>query len=180
MKAFTEYLTESKKTYKFKIGVASELPEGFNENLKTHLDKFNVVSLSKGKKTPIQKAPLDFPTLNNCEVTYWELETLYPTTDAALSEYISQCCFVPRANIIVRDPDGPVDIDNEEMKNVPYETLLTQTDMGGESAQQSVGNNRVMDLMKELETARKESAMVDGFKLENSDDKQNNKSIIGD
>jgi hypothetical protein len=34
--------------------------------------------------------------------------------------------------------------------------------------------------MKELETARKESAMVDGFKLENSDDKQNNKSIIGD
>ena len=66
------------------------------------------------------------------------------------------------------------------MKNVPYETLLTQPDMGGESAQQSVGNNRVMDLMKELETARKESAMVDGFKLENSDDKQNNKSIIGD
>ena len=29
MKSFTEYLTESKKTYKFKIGVANELPEGF-------------------------------------------------------------------------------------------------------------------------------------------------------
>ena len=53
--------------------------------------------------------------------------------------------------------------------------------MGGESAQQSVGNNRVMDLMKELETARKErETSVDGFKLENSEDKQNNKSIIGD
>ena len=38
MKSFTEYLTESKKTYKFKIGVANELPEGFSENLKTYLD----------------------------------------------------------------------------------------------------------------------------------------------
>ena len=41
-------------------------------------------------------------------------------------------------------------------EDTTYETKLTQEDMGGESAQENVGGNRVMDLLKELEVARKE------------------------
>jgi len=37
-----------------------------------------------------------------------------------------------------------------------YQAMLTTEDMGGESAQDNVGENRVMDLLKELEVARKE------------------------
>ena len=37
-----------------------------------------------------------------------------------------------------------------------YEAKLTKEDMGGESAQNNVGENRVMDLLKELEAARKD------------------------
>ena len=37
-----------------------------------------------------------------------------------------------------------------------YVAKLTQEDMGGESAQDQVGGTKVMDLLKELETARKE------------------------
>jgi hypothetical protein len=44
----------------------------------------------------------------------------------------------------------------QEINDAPYEIKLTKEDMGGESAQENVGNNRVMDLLKELETARKE------------------------
>ena len=35
--------------------------------------------------------------------------------------------------------------------------MLTKEDMGGESAQQNVGQNRVMDLLKELDKVKKES-----------------------
>jgi len=38
MKTFKEYLTESKKVYSFKIKVAGEVPEKFEENLKSRLD----------------------------------------------------------------------------------------------------------------------------------------------
>jgi hypothetical protein len=69
MKTFTQILTESKKTYQFKIGLAGEMPEGFQDKLETVLQKFDVIKMSNGKKTPIQERPLDFPQLQNMEVT---------------------------------------------------------------------------------------------------------------
>lgn len=80
MKTFKEYLAESKKTYSFKIKVAGELPEKFQENLKTHLDRCKVVTLEKVATTPVQKLPLDFPTLENKEVTVFEVVCEYPIT----------------------------------------------------------------------------------------------------
>ena len=42
---FEKYLTEAKKEYKFSIGVAGELPEGFADKMETALQKFSVVSI---------------------------------------------------------------------------------------------------------------------------------------
>ena len=53
MKSFNEYLTESKKTYKFKIKAAGELPEGFEDKMERALNKYEVVKFSKGSTTPI-------------------------------------------------------------------------------------------------------------------------------
>jgi hypothetical protein len=62
--------------------------------------------------------------------------------------------------------------------------MLTTEDMGGESGQESVGNNRVMDLLKELEKARKEkdNDPMEGAPVGESkdiDDSENAKSPIG-
>lgn len=80
MKTFKEYLAESKKVYSFKIKVAGELPEKFQEGLKARLDRCKVVTLEKQSTTPIQKSPLDFPTLENKEVTVFEVVCEYPIT----------------------------------------------------------------------------------------------------
>ena len=37
-------LTESKKTYEFKIGVAGPLPEGFEDTLETILKKYGAIT----------------------------------------------------------------------------------------------------------------------------------------
>jgi len=153
---FQELLNESKKTYNFKIGIAGELPEGCEDNIKSCLEKYSVATMSKGKKTPIQERPLDFPQLENMEVTYYEVELNYPSTQQVLQEYIGQCCNISQAHIIVRNPDEMQEKYQEMPEDTTYETKLTQEDMGGETAQESVGNNRVMDLLKELEVARKE------------------------
>lgn len=78
MKTFKEYLTESKKVYTFKIKVAGELPEKFEENLKTRLGRCNVLTLEKVASTPIQALPIDFPELKNQEVTVYEMACEYP------------------------------------------------------------------------------------------------------
>ncbi len=156
MRSFAQILTESKKTYEFKIGIAGEIPEGFADRLETGLKKFGLNKLSSGKKTPIQERPLDFPQLQNMEVTYFETELEYPTTTQVLQEYLGKCCVIPQSHIIVRNPNEPQELYQNEKEDTVYEPILTKEDMGGENAQKSVGENRVMDLLKELEKARKE------------------------
>ena len=158
MKNFADYLTESKKTYEFKIGVAGELPENFEDMLETSLQKYGCSNIAAGKTTPIQERPLDFPQLENCEATYFEITCTYPTTVQVLQEYIGQCCGVKQSHIIVRNPNEPQELYQEETSSDVYVAKLTVEDMGGESAQESVGEDRVMNLLKELETARKEQS----------------------
>lgn len=180
MKKFADYLTESKKTYQFKIGVAGDLPEGFDEKIKLAMEKFSIVNLAKGKKTPIQERPLDFPNLTNTEVTYWDVELGYPTTDLVIKEYLGQVCSVHESKIVVRTPGSPIEREENKKENAVYEPLLTNEELGGETAQNSVGNSRIMELLKELETARKERNDQDGFKMEAvKEEPQNTKSAIG-
>lgn len=161
MKSFAEYLTESKKTYDFKIGVAGELPEGFENHVETALQKFGITKLTPGKKTPIQERPLDFPQLENLHVTYYETTLTYPTTVQVLQTYLGEVCSVPQSHIIVRNPNEPQEIYQEEANDgdETYVAKLTVEDLGGENGQPGVGQNRVMDLLKELESARKESGV---------------------
>lgn len=180
MKSFKQHLAESKKTYAFKIGVAGDLPEGFNKRLRTAMEKFSLASMSEGKKTPIQERPMDFPNLQNSEVTYWDVEVNYPTTESVVQNYLGQFCSVHESHIVVRNPKHSLEEQNKEETETTYEAILTKEDMGGESAQDSVGENRIMDLLKELEAARKERADTDGFKAEAmKEEPQNTKSAMG-
>ena len=63
---------------------------------------------------------------------------------------------VPESHLIVRNINEPQEDYQAPKSNEPYEIKLTKEDMGGESAQDQAGSNRVMDLLKELEVARKE------------------------
>lgn len=156
MKSFKDYLVESKKTYEFKVGVAGEVPEHFEDHLKTGLEKYGLVSVSAGKRTPIAKRPLDFPQLQNMEVTYYDVVVSYPTTTQVMQEYLVKLCSVDTAHLIVRNPNEPQEAYQEDTEEKPYEALLGTEELGGETAQESVGNSRVMELLKELEAARKE------------------------
>jgi len=139
MKTFVEYLTESRKTYKFKIKVAGDLGENFNADLKAALDKFSVVKLSSGKRTPIQEVPLDFPDTRNSHVTIYEAEIGYPTTPQVLTDYIVSCCKCTHADIKVRGENEPTEAYQQQ-----------KTEGGDDSAQDQVGQKRVSDFIKEL------------------------------
>ena len=184
MKKFTEFLTESQKTYKFKVRVAGELPEKFEDHMETNLNKYEVINMSAGKTTPIMEKPADFPQLQNMEVTTYEVELKYPTTSHILEQYLVQCCGVPHSHIVVRGEFDPIEEQQAEKDDSPYEAKLTTEDMGGESAQESVGGARIMDLLKELEIARKEreiDPMESAPKGESADikDSENSKAVIG-
>jgi hypothetical protein len=88
MKTFKDYLTESKKLYSFKVKVAGELPEGFEDQLKGKLERCKIITLEKIATTPVQKVPLDFPNINNAEVTIFDVVLEYPVTSPEIARDI--------------------------------------------------------------------------------------------
>lgn len=157
MKLFKEYLTESKKTYKFKIGIAGELPEGCMDTMEQSLQKFGCMNLTDCKRTPITERPLDFPQLQNMEVNYCECELAYPTIAPVLAEYLTQSCGLPTSHLIVRNLDAPQEEYQDAEYNKVYEPALgSDLPESDPAVHKQVTGERVMGLLAELEQARKE------------------------
>ena len=146
-----DYIYKTKKTYQFKIGIVDDLPDDFENNLENCLQKYKLLNFSAKHVSPVQANPLDFPLHKNTSVNYWDVEVEYPTYSEALRTYIGQYCGIPISNIAVRRPDEPITEYQKTADAGEYKTLLTQPDMGGESAQHLVGQSRVMELLKELQ-----------------------------
>ncbi len=186
MKTFKEYLAESKKAYSFKIKVAGELPEKFQENLKTRLDRCKVLTLEKVTTTPVQKLPLDFPTLENKEVTVFEFICEYPITGpeivAGIKEMgLSEDCFR------VRGSGEPSELDQLFADDKPSGQALLNDSNYKETAsvkhKEYFGDDFNKGFLKDLEKsakARKKDGMQTEYKLpKTKTDKVGTSSPIG-
>ncbi len=122
MKTFKEYLTESKKVYSFKVKVAGEVPEKFQEGLKTRLGRCGAIEVKKLTSTPIQESPLDFPELKNMEVTVFEVTCEYPVTSPEIIADI-KCMGLDESCFRVRGSNEPTE----------QEQVLANAEPSGES-----------------------------------------------
>jgi hypothetical protein len=164
MKHFKEYLIESKKTYSFKIKIAGDLKEGFNEKLKMAMEKFELVSLSSGKRTPIQETPLDFPNSKFTHVNVFDVEVSYPTTPSVLENYLGHMCEVSMGDIRVRASNEPSEY-YQELMNVPpsdKDEVLLKTDYSAEDNQSLVGEKSKLSLIKELDKIKHQGEQYKG------------------
>lgn len=103
-KSFMEHLIESveKSTYTFVVKIAGSIPDHCEETMKQALSKYDVSLLEKVRTTPIQNKLLDFPQIENAEVTVFNIAVSYPTTSLVLQSYIAEQTGLPAANIKVR------------------------------------------------------------------------------
>ena len=156
MSTFTKYLTESIKTYEYKVKIAGDIEKGFANRLETACQKFEVQKLSAGKKTPIQSLPLDFPTLKNESVTIYDLQTSYPVAVRELKEYIADYMKISPACVVVRKPGEPTEEYQEQIANSTkseYKNKLNDIeykDAPKVNAEDFHSTNANMSLLKEL------------------------------
>jgi len=160
MKSFRSYLVESEQTYKFRIKLACECSDETMDSLETALQKYDMKSMSKPKKTPIQEHPMDFQTLQNAEVFIMDTELQYPVTAHQLYEYISQVVGVPASHLVVINQDNPEEIAREEAlkeEGAEYETLLG-SDYKEEKQDATFGDAYNENMLKSIETRKYEFA----------------------
>ena len=128
MKSLTQYLTESERTYNFRIKIANMIEDEVMDRLETALEKYDMKSLSKPKKTPIQEHPMDFQTLSNAEVYIMDAELQYPVSANQLYEYISQSVGVPANQLVVINKDHPEEIAREQTIQEEGDEYLAKLD----------------------------------------------------
>lgn len=160
MKSFRSYLVESETTYKFRIKMAEKCDDETMDALETALQKYDMKSMSKPKKTPIQEHPMDFQTLQNAEVFIMDTELQYPVTAHQLYEYISQVVGVPASHLVVINQDNPEEIAREEAlkeEGEEYETLLG-SDYKEQKQDPTFGDEYNENMLKSLETRKYEFA----------------------
>ncbi len=187
MKTFKEYLTESKKVYSFKVKVAGELPEKFQEGLKTRLGRCGVMKVEKLSSTPIQESPLDFPELKNMEVTVFEVICEYPVTSPEISVEIKNmgldenCFRVRGANepseqeqvLAAAEPTGEALLDENDLD--ASNTKIKHKDYFGDDFNKGF----LKDLSKTAKQQKKESGQGEYKLPKTKQDKAGAKSALG-
>lgn len=160
MKTFKEYLTESKKVYTFKVKVAGEIPEGFQDQLKESLVSLGEIKVEKEKSTPIQAVPLDFPDLKNQEVHIFAVMTEYPITPPELTNKLVEMGLT-QDRFIIRNSMDPSEVDQITKDEIVAgeNTLLTNTnyeEIENAKTEEYFGEEHKNSFLKDLETAKKE------------------------
>ena len=156
MSTFKDYLTESTKSYDYKIKIAGD-PKDIDKNaLESALQKFDLASMSAGKSTPIMTLPLDFPRLSNESVTIFDVTTNYPESPRVMHEYLSDILRIPATHIVVRKPGEPTEQYQDDMqvaKKSEYKTKLQDieySDLAKIKPEQLHSTEANMSLLKEL------------------------------
>ena len=162
MKTFVDYLTESKRVYNYKIKVAGDLKEDFEEKLKSALERFSISKMGKGKRTPIQEVPLDFPEAKYSHVTIFDVEINYPTTTQVLTDYIARICNCDENMIRVRaegEPSEQYQKDMTDKEAAGEKPALLNTDISKDDKQSPAD---LMSLIKELEKVKHQGEVYKG------------------
>ena len=167
MSTFSQYLTESTKSYDYKIKVAGPIADDFANKMETALQKFEVSKMSAGKKTPIMTQPLDFPQLSNEEVTIYDVSTNYPVSVRELKEYLGVYMNLPQTHIVVKKPGEPTEEYQDQMqvaKNSEYRNKLLDleyTDSAKVDPADFHSTQANMSLLKELLKDREDRYQVE-------------------
>jgi hypothetical protein len=160
MKPFKAYLTESQRTYDFRVRIAGDLTSEMIDKIKQSLETYKVDSVSAPKRLPIQET-LEFPNMGPVQVNIIDIKLCYPATDAQVRSLIANCGCVAEANVKVHPANSPyeaiaagTEVSNKGGK--PGESVLLQADMVAEKVEADfMGDGRIPNLIKELEETRK-------------------------
>jgi hypothetical protein len=158
LKPFQKYFYETSKVYEFKVKIANfELTSEVMESIKNAIDAYQIESISKPRRLPIQEHKV-FGNLGPCECEVIDIAVRYPTIAEQIRQLIISRARVNAdhvyvytqdqylneedldAKIVSQGADGPI-ISNPELQDEP-------------GAQELVGEKRISSFMKELNDAK--------------------------
>lgn len=168
MKNFLQHLTETQKTYEFRIKIADIDPSESIDRLKNALEAYGLESLSSAKRLPIKDNDIDFPSIKNCQIYLLDVILTYPVNDQQLRAIIADRADYPASNIVVVPKNHPeeiwrwnIDGASELREYKPGESVLDKPYSDDECASAEEASKQYVEagsLLKELSKANWEVA----------------------
>ncbi len=113
-KSFVKYVAETKTeyTYSLKFAVPS-MTDKMIDGLEAALIKYELISASKFRETPIQANPLDFPNVKNTQVFTCDVVLGYPASIDFLRTYVCNALDISPATLAVYSGNDPRQIETD-------------------------------------------------------------------
>lgn len=173
MKTFKEYLSESKKVYGFKIKVAGDLPENFQDDLKKSLEKHKVVTLEK-MNSEVQESSFDFPELANKEISVFDLVVEYPITAPEIVNIVKEMGLMEEC-MRVRGSGEPSEYEAKLADDIQTEKIKHKDYFGDD-----FNKAFLKDLEKTVKERKKEGQGLQEYEIpEVKEDKMGEASPVG-
>jgi hypothetical protein len=153
-KSFRQYLMESVKTYKYKIKIAGQPPKNFVEMFCYNLQKFDPISISNPKTTPIQKDPYGFPGLKDQPITIIDVEFKYPAIEPFVKQVARLLNYDENlVRMIQSDYDDSIDQEDGEYSNQPSPLILADYEEipGAKQASKDYGNSYLNNIKQQTQ-----------------------------
>lgn len=139
MRSLHEFLTESKKSYSYRVKYAGDFDQHKQDIMKEVFAKFKPESIGEIKKSPIMKSPYDFPNLENEEVSSYDVVLEYPASvDQIMQLAASKGCDVNRLKIM--DQRFADSVDAEEGAKAHEGALLDDAELPAQTAEQKAAS----------------------------------------
>lgn len=160
MKTFAKYLTESQKTYEFRIKLANVDPAEKMDVIENALNAYGLDSISKPKRLPLKESDIDFPNFKTVELYLMDAVLNYPVNDAQLRTIIAERAGIPQANIVVVPKNHPEEIwrwnesGESELKEYKQGEAVLDKDYENNSEATKAGESyaKAESILKELST----------------------------
>lgn len=139
MKTFAQYLTESAKTFDYRIKICGDFDSACLKDFKEKLKKFDVASMTEPKSTPVLAKPIDFPDEVNQRVTMIDVCFRYPATDPQVKQ-LAQLCGFDENHICMNQLDYAKKMDTELLGIDDQQEPLLTSDYPADSKEQKALN----------------------------------------
>jgi len=104
MKTLATYLVESAKTFDYRIKIVGDIDGQFMKDFKEKLKKFDPITVSEPKATPVLSKPEGFPAFTNERVHMIDVCFRYPATPPQIQEMAKLLGLDPnRLAVVQRD-----------------------------------------------------------------------------
>ena len=136
MKSFIKYLTESERTYQYRIKFCGDVDSDAMKMIKSKLDQFDPVKIGDLRTTPVQAIPTDFPNHRNESVSMFDVSFRYPAIEPQIKQLMQLMNFDPnRVVMTTRDYNDSM-VDEYEKIDDENKDLLKDTDYPADTREQ--------------------------------------------